>query len=87
MKKSDTCDMVYKFVCRYPGLSTYEISKRLNMSGGRVRHALSRLHQMGLIKFKFERTNPRIRKLTYPVSSFELLSRRIKKKLGRFKHI
>jgi hypothetical protein len=53
------------------------------MSGGRVRYALSRLAAIGLIKFKFERTNPRIRKLTYPVDAFDLLPKSLKKELNK----
>lgn len=74
------------FVCQNPGRSTYEISKKLNMSGGRVRHALLRLHKMGLVKFKFVRASSRIKKLTYPVSFFDLLSSRIRRELGKIKN-
>jgi len=72
---------VYKFVCRHPGLSTYEISKKLKMSGGNVRNALSNLHKKGLVFFRFERSNPRIRKLTFPVSVWKLLPRVLRKEL------
>lgn len=80
-KKSTAEDVIYKFVCKNPGNCTYYISKKLGMSGGKVRYFLSKLHQKGLIKFKFDRNNPRIRKLTYPVSSWGLLPKDIKRRL------
>jgi len=82
-RESFTEDIVYAFVCRHPGLSTYEISKKLNMTGGRVRHALSKLKKMGLVKFKFERNNPRIRKLTFPVDAWLLLPKQVKEELKK----
>lgn len=82
---SFTEDIVYSFVCRHPGLCTYDISKKLNMSGGRVRYALSKLKKMGLIEFEFERTNPRIRKLTYPVDAWLLLPENLRARLRKLR--
>lgn len=82
-KKESTKDKIYRFVCENPGMSTYEISKKLQMSGGRVRHVLTRLSQEGLIKFKFERQNPRIRKLSYPANFMELLPKTLKKEIKK----
>jgi len=82
-KRSSTEDVVYNFVCKNPGKCTYFISKNLNMSGGRVRHALNVLNKKGLIRFKFERKNPRIKKLTYPVSAWRLLPRKIRGQLKK----
>jgi DNA-binding MarR family transcriptional regulator len=62
-------------------MCTYEISKRLRMSGGRVRYFLLRLQKKGLVKFKFDRKNPRIKKLTYPLTTLELLPKNIKAQL------
>jgi transposase len=70
-------EKIYRFVCENQGLSTYDISKRLNLSGGCVRHCLNQLHKKGLIFFKFERSSSRIRKLSYPVNAFSLLPKRI----------
>lgn len=80
-KSSNTCDVLYEFVCSNPGLCTYDLSKKLNMTGGRVRHALSRLEQMKLIEFKFQKSNPRIRKLTYPINASKLLPKSLRKEL------
>jgi transposase len=77
-------EKVYRFVCEKQGLSTYEISKRLNLSGGCVRHCLTQLHKKGLIFFKFERSSSRIRKLSYPVNAFRLLPRKILNTLKGF---
>jgi predicted transcriptional regulator len=83
-KKSNSQQIIYEFVCENPGLSTYEISKRLNMSGGKVRFALSRLKNMGLVDFKWLRTgNPRIKKLTFPVNAFKLLPKSLKGSLKK----
>ncbi|MDI6798752.1 MAG: helix-turn-helix domain-containing protein [Candidatus Aenigmarchaeota archaeon] len=82
-RESETEDIVYNFVCSKPGMSTYELSKKLNMTGGRVRHALARLEEKGLIKFKFDRHNPRIRKLTFPVDNWSLIPRGLKKELKK----
>jgi predicted transcriptional regulator len=80
-EKSSTRDRVYVFVCKNPGLSTYDLSKKLGMTGGRVRHALSMLKKADLIEFKFERQNPRIRKLSFPVDFLKLLPRDLKKEI------
>lgn len=80
-----TEDVVYNFVCNNPGMSTYKIAKRLRMTGGRVRHALKRLKQRGLIKFKFDKSNPRFRKLTYPVDAWNLIPRNLKRELRNLK--
>jgi len=82
-KESYTEDVVYAFVCRHPGMCTYEISKKLNMTGGRVRHALSKLKEKGLVKFKFERKNPRIKKLTFPVDAWALLPKAVREELRK----
>ncbi len=85
MRNSDTFETIYDFVSQSPGLNTYELAKRLSMTGGRIRYTLSRLQKMGLIEFKFERHNPRIEKLTFPVSASKLLPRSLKLKLKDFK--
>lgn len=82
-RESYTEDMVYAFVCRHPGMCTYEISKKLKMTGGRVRHALFKLKERGLVKFKFERKNPRIKKLTYPIDTWSLLPKRVREELRK----
>jgi predicted transcriptional regulator len=82
-KNSESC--VYDFVCECPGCSTYHISKELGMSGGKIRYFLSRLKHKKLIKFKFERKNPRIKKLSYPVGYWYLLPKTIKMELGRIR--
>ncbi len=53
------------------------------MTGGRVRYALTKLKEMGLVKFKFERNNPRIRKLTFPVDTWTLLPKQVKEELRK----
>jgi len=84
-KQSSSEEKIYRFVCENPGNCTYTISKRLRMSGGKVRNTLSRLKQRGLVKFKFERRSPRIKKLTYPVKMWDLLPRIFKKEIVRLK--
>ncbi len=83
-RESYTEDIVYAFVCRHPGMCTYEISKKLNMSGGRVRYALKKLKESGLVKFKFVKKNPRIKKLTYPVDAWSLLPKTAKEEMRKF---
>lgn len=75
---------VYCYVCSNPGQSTYQISKDLGMSGGSVRHALVELRREGMIKFKFDRRNPRLKKLTYPVEAWRLLPGRLKFEVKKF---
>ena len=82
-KESFTEDVVYSFVCKHPGCSTYEISKKLGMTGGRVRYALLKLREKGLVRFKFEKKNPRIRKLTYPVDAWSLMPKALKEELKK----
>lgn len=84
-KKSLSEEKIYRFVCENPGDCTYAISKKMKMSGGKVRNALLRLKQKGLIKFKFERHSPRIRKLTYPVRAWDLLPGILKKEAAKLK--
>ena len=45
MKKNNTEHIVYCTICSNPGMNTYELSKKLNMTGGRVRHAISKLKE------------------------------------------
>lgn len=82
-KENPAKDKVYEFVCGNPGMCTYDISKRLQMTGGKVRHALTMLSQEGLIKFKFVRQNPRIKKLSYPTNFIELLPGSLKKEIKK----
>ncbi len=83
MPKKSSEQIIYSFICENPGLNTYQISKKLRMSGGRVRHALKKLRESGLIKFKFERKNPRIRKLTYPTEFWKLFPRVLKSEIKK----
>lgn len=80
-KHGKTEDRIYKFVCLHPGLNTYEISKKLKMSGGNVRNALSNLHKKGLIAFEFERNNPRIRKRCFAVRLWELIPKPLRREI------
>ena len=80
-KKSSTQEKVYKFICKNPGKNTYVISKKLRMSGGRVRHAIYKLKNCGLVKLKTIRKSPRIQKLCYPVDALSLLPRALKRKI------
>lgn len=80
-KKSFTEDVVYCFVCNNPGMSTYVISKKLGITGGSVRYALSKLKKMKLVKFRFDKKDPRTRKLTYPIDAWRLLPRRLRGEL------
>ena len=84
-RKSPSEEKIYRFVCENPGNCTYTISKRLKMSGGKVRNALTRLKEKGLVKFKFERQNPRIKKLTYPVKMWKLIPRSLRKDARKVK--
>jgi len=77
--KGSTEEKVYNFVCKNPGMCTYMIEKKMGMSGGRVRHALQQLNDTRLIKFKFVRTSPRIKKLSYPVEAWKLVPHGLKK--------
>lgn len=90
MKKNNTEHVVYCTVCSNPGMNTYELSKKLNMTGGRVRHAISKLKEDGLVKFKIYRKESRLKKLVYPTEAWRLLPRKIryelKKLLGRRKN-
>ncbi len=76
-KSSKTNEVVYEWVCAKPGMCTYDMEKRLNMSGGRVRHALSRLEKMGLITFRWVQSNPHFYKLSYPVPTKRLLPKKL----------
>ncbi len=83
-KNSRAMHTVYCYVCSNPGQSTYQISKDLGMTGGNVRHALYELRKEGLIKFKFDKRNPRLKKLTYPVEAWRLLPSRLKFEAMKF---
>lgn len=84
-QKLTTEQQIYEFVCSNPGKSTYEISKILKMSGGKVRHALMKLKERGLIKFKVVRASYRIKKLSFPTKVWELLPPSLKDQLKEFK--
>ncbi|OGI14614.1 hypothetical protein A3K63_03690 [Candidatus Micrarchaeota archaeon RBG_16_49_10] len=79
--KISTEEKIYRFVCENPGNCTYDISRMLRMSGGKVRNALGRLEKKGMIKFRFERQNPRIRKLSYPVGAIELMPKDLRREI------
>ena len=81
VRDSNTEVIVYELVCSKPGMCTYDIEKKLDMTGGRIRHALSMLGKKGLIKFKFDRRKPRIRKLAYPVDRWNLLPKSFKNEI------
>ncbi|MEM5782022.1 MAG: winged helix-turn-helix domain-containing protein [Candidatus Aenigmatarchaeota archaeon] len=83
MPRKSSEQLIYCFICENPGLNTYQISKKLKMSGGKVRHALKKLREKGLIKFKFERKNPRIRKLTYPTEFWNLIPGSLRSKIKK----
>jgi len=83
VKKIFTQDVVYSLICENPGLCGYEISKKLNMSNGRVHTTLCKLERDGLIKFKVIK-NPRRKKIYFPIKAFEMLPHRLKKELRNF---
>lgn len=85
-EKKSGKERIYDFICRNPGNNTYQISKKLCMSGGKVRHALYKLKQDGLIRFKVIRNTPRIQKLCYPVDAMSLLPRALKNKINFVVH-
>jgi len=62
-------------------MNTYEISKRLGMSGGNVRNALSNLHKKSLVKFKFVRSSPRTEKQCFAVKLWSLMPRALRRKI------
>lgn len=74
-------DRVYQFICKNPGLNTYEISKKLKMSGGNVRNALNNLHKKGLVVFKIEKGNVRVKKRCFAVNLVRLLPTSLKKEI------
>lgn len=84
-RRSDTQQIIYEFVCFNPGKSTYEISKQLKMSGGKVRYALNKLKEMGLIKFKFVKSSYKIKKLSFPIDAWKLLPYSLKRRLKQLK--
>lgn len=81
-KTSFTDDVVYSFVCNNPGMCTYKIAKKLKMTGGRVRYALKKLEEAGLVKFKYEHAS-RTKKLCYPVDAWEMVPKEWKPKLRK----
>ena len=85
MARKTTEQVVYEFICSNPGKSTYEISKSLKMTGGRVRHALKKLKERGLIKFRAMRSSYRIKKLSFPINVWKLLPNSLKKQLKQMK--
>lgn len=84
-KSSRTNEVVYEFVCKNPGMCTYDMQKKLDMSGGRIRHALTRLHQIGLISFRWVRSNPHTQKLSYAVPAVKLLPRKLLHEIKTFR--
>lgn len=78
-------EKIYRFVCENSGTCTCSISKKLRMNGGMVRNSLLRLEQKGLVKFKFARQSPIIKKLPYPVRMWDLLPKILKKEVEKLK--
>jgi predicted transcriptional regulator len=63
-------------------MCTYKIAKKLKMTGGRVRYALKKLKEAGLVKFEYEHAS-RTKKLCYPVDAWELIPKEWKPKLRK----
>lgn len=59
-------DFLYSFICKHPNLSTYELSKKIEWTGGKVRTTIKRLEEAKLIEGKFVREGMRIKKLIVP---------------------
>ncbi len=67
-------DVLYRYIDKHPGLSTYELSKRLSWEGGKVRTVLARLERAQLIKTKYVEENHKIKKISYPLTLKELVA-------------
>ena len=83
-KKVFTQDIVYSLICEHPGLCGHEISKKLNMSSGRVYQALKSLKKTGFIITKTTKESKR-KKVCFPVNAFKLLPNKIKKEVAVLK--
>lgn len=57
-----------------PGLSSYNITQRLNWTSGRVAHHLKVLFNRGEIRYESVRANPHPKKLVYAVSWKEMIN-------------
>jgi predicted transcriptional regulator len=86
-RKNPILDKVYEKICKDPGLTSYSLAKKLDLSCASVRFALARLAEQGLVRFKWDRSGIRTKKLTYPVKSFELLPRSLREQLREFASI
>ncbi len=61
---------LYKYINKYPGISAYELSKRLGWSYGKIRKALDRLGD--LVYYEEEKTKYPYKKLVYATNWYDI---------------
>lgn len=79
----NSLQLVYEQVCATPGITSYEISKKLGMSGGNVRYCLSKLKKIGFVRLKTIYSSSRLKKQVFPVGVNKLLPSQLKKELKK----
>ncbi len=58
--------LLYEFINKNPGLSIYDLSKKLNWTTGKVDYHIKKLLKEGIVRNSEEIVNGRIRKLYSP---------------------
>ena len=76
-------DKIYSCVCENPGESLHEMSEELGMPHENVNKVLDELKSAGLVKFKFVRMSPVVKKI-YPIDKKFIMTSKLKKELKKF---
>ena len=66
-------DVLYRYISKHSGLSTYELSKQLKWEGGKVRTVLARIEKAGLIKTEYVQDGHKIKKVSRPATLKEFV--------------
>jgi len=66
-------DELMYYIEKNPGLSSYELAKKLGWSGGKVRYYLQRLLEDNEIRILESRDSQRLKKLVYAIDWKEMI--------------
>jgi len=66
---------MYQFITKTPGITIYDLAKKINWSPGKVKYYTEKLLEDGVIRNSTEIVNGRTQKKFYPVSYKEFIKK------------
>jgi len=70
----ETTEFLYEFISKNPGLTIYDLSKKLEWTTGKVEHYVKKLVKEGIVKNSEEIVNGRVKKAYSPVPWKKLIN-------------